>query len=60
MYENLKTYVRDIISVLCRYKDVEIIDGAVCEDYIHLNVTIPPKYFKVYGVLERKERVNDI
>ena len=44
LYEKLKADVRDIISTLCRYKEVEIIDGAVCEEHIHLNVAIPPKY----------------
>ena len=31
------------ISTLCKYKDVEIIEGAVCIDHIHLSVAIPPK-----------------
>lgn len=35
--------VREIISMLCKYKDMQIIDGAVCEDHIHLDVAIPPK-----------------
>ena len=43
LYGKLKADVRDIISTLCRYKNVEIIDGAVCEDHIHLSVAIPPK-----------------
>ena len=44
LYGKLKADVRDIISTLCRYKDVEIIDGAVCEDHIHLSVAITPTY----------------
>ena len=44
LYGNLKEDVRDIIVTLCRYKNVEIIDGAVCSDHIHLSVAIPPKY----------------
>lgn len=44
LYGQLRNDVRDIISILCKYKDVEIIDGAVCIDYIHLSVAIPPKY----------------
>lgn len=44
LYGKLKADVRDIISTLCRYKDAEIIDGAVCEDHIHLSVAISPKY----------------
>ena len=39
LYGKLKADVRDIISTLCRYKDVEIIDGAVSEDHIHLSVS---------------------
>ena len=35
--------VREIISTLCSYKDVEIIAGAVCLDHVHLSVAIPPK-----------------
>lgn len=35
--------VREIISTLCKYKDVDIIAGAVCVDHIHLSVAIPPK-----------------
>lgn len=30
-------------TYLCKYKDMEIIAGAVCEDYIHLSIVIPPK-----------------
>ena len=43
LYGKLKSDVREIISILCKYKDVQIIDGAVCEDHIHLSVAIPPK-----------------
>ena len=43
LYGKLKENVRDIISVLCNYKNVEIIAGAVCEDHVHLSVAIPPK-----------------
>ena len=28
---------------LCKYKNVEIVSGAVCEDHVHLCVSIPPK-----------------
>ncbi len=43
LYGRLRNDVREIISILCKYKDVQIIDGAVCEDHIHLSVAIPPK-----------------
>ena len=43
LYGRVKNDVREIISTLCKYKDVDIIAGAVCVDHIHLSVTIPPK-----------------
>lgn len=39
----LKADVREIIKKLCEYKNVEIIDGAVCSDHVHLSVSLPPK-----------------
>jgi len=36
--------VREIIIKLCEYKKVEIIEGAVCSDHVHLCLSIPPKY----------------
>lgn len=38
-----KKVLYEIISTLCRYKDVEIIAGAVCLDHVHLSGTIQPK-----------------
>ena len=43
LYGRVKNDVRKIISTLCKYKDVDIIAGAVCVDHIHLSVAIPPK-----------------
>ena len=43
LYGRLKEDVREVISVLCMYKDVEIVEGAVCPDHVHLCVSIPPK-----------------
>lgn len=43
LYGKVKEDIREIIKTLCKYKDVEIIAGAVCVDHIHLSVAIPPK-----------------
>ncbi len=42
LYGKLRNDVREIISILCKYKDVEIIDGTVCGDHIHLSVAYRP------------------
>ena len=43
LYGRLREDVREVISKLCKYKNVEIIEGAVCPDHVHLCVSIPPK-----------------
>ena len=43
LYGRLKEDAREIISTLCKYKDVEIVEGAVCPDHVHICVSIPPK-----------------
>lgn len=43
LYGQIKQDVREIIGTLCKYKDVEIVSGAVCIDHVHLCVAIPPK-----------------
>ena len=35
--------MREILITLCKYKNVDIIAGAVCTDHVHLSVAIPPK-----------------
>jgi len=43
MYGQVKADMREIIKVLCKYKKVEVIEGAICSDHVHLCVSIPPK-----------------
>lgn len=43
LYGKVREDVREILSTLCKYKNVEIIAGAVCVDYVHLSIAIPPK-----------------
>lgn len=43
LYGQLREDVREIITVLCKYKGVTIISGAVCVDHVHLSVSMPPK-----------------
>ena len=43
LYGQLRNDVREIITMLCRYKGVKIISGAVCVNHIHISVSMPPK-----------------
>ena len=44
IYNQYKEDIRDIIKALCKYKGVEIIEGHLMPDHIHMLVSIPPKY----------------
>ena len=43
IYNQYKNSIRDILKQLCAYKGVEIIEGHLIPDYIHMLVSIPPK-----------------
>ena len=51
-YGKLKEDIRDILTMLCKRKGVNLIEGEVCPDHIHMLVEIPPKmsvsYFMGY------------
>ena len=44
IYNQLKVDIRDILKQLCSYKGVEIIEGHLMPDHIHMLLAIPPKY----------------
>jgi len=43
IYAKLRRDIGVIISRLCKYKEVELIEGNACIDHIHILVKIPPK-----------------
>ena len=42
-YNEKKEAIREIIWTLCQRTGIEIIEGEVCPDHIHLLLSIPPK-----------------
>lgn len=59
MRQEVRYYVRDILRELCRRHKVEIIEGNVQEDHIHLVLSIPPSYCvsRVMGYLKGKSAI---
>lgn len=62
IYNQYKESIRDILKQLCDYKGVEIIEGHVMPDHVHMLLSIPPKYSvsQFMGYFKRKECINDI
>ena len=62
LYGKLKEDVRDVLKTLCAYKKVEIVEGAVCSEHVHLCVCISPKMSvsEFMGLFKRKECAYDL
>ncbi|MEG1523540.1 MAG: IS200/IS605 family transposase [Clostridia bacterium] len=43
IYNQYRESIRDILKQLCRYKGVEILEGHMMPDHVHLLLSIPPK-----------------
>ena len=65
IYNQYRESLQDIIRTLCRYKGVEILEGHMMSDHVHLVLSIPPKisvssfmgYLKGKGALMMVERL---
>ena len=56
IYAQLRADIRDILKRLCSYKGIEIIEGHMMIDHVHLLLEIPPKYSvsQIMGYLKGK------
>lgn len=43
IYNQVRNDLKEIFQLLCRYKGVEIIEGHLMPDHVHILVSIPPK-----------------
>ena len=61
-FNQYKRDIVDIIKRLCKYKGVEIIEGHIMPDHIHLLLSIPPQYSvsSFMGYLKGKKFTDDI
>lgn len=42
-FEEKRAEIREILRELCKWKGVDIIEGEICPDHVHLLLSIPPK-----------------
>ena len=42
-YESKRLEIGKMIRELCKWKEVNLIEGEVCPDHVHILVEIPPK-----------------
>jgi len=57
LYGKIKIDVREILKKLCKYKNVEIIEGAVCADHVHLcGISRRKQLRDIYKNKKKKQR----
>lgn len=56
IFGQLRNELRTILQRLCQYKQIEIVEGNLCIDHVHMCLAIPPKYAvsTVVGYLKGK------
>jgi putative transposase len=59
VYGKLRQELGTILRRLCAYKGVEVIEGKLCMDHIHVCLAIPPKYSvsTIVGYLKGKSAI---
>ncbi len=44
IYNEIRKDISEYLRTLCKYKGVEIIEGHMMPDHVHMLISIPPKY----------------
>ena len=57
IYNQYKEDLREVLKQLCNYKGVQILEGHIMPDHVHMLVSIPPKISisSFMGYLYRKK-----
>ena len=59
IYGKLRQELKTILSRLCQYKGVQVVEGMLCADHVHKCLSIPPKYSvsTIVGYLKGKSAI---
>ena len=58
LVKEIKSRLKEILIELCEWLDVDIMEGAIASDHVHMYVSVPPKYSPahVMKILKGKSR----
>ena len=62
IYASIRESMGEILRTLCKYKGVELLEGHLMPDHVHMLVTSPPKNkcIEFHGLPERQEFTDDL
>jgi putative transposase len=44
LVKEIKPRLKEILTELCEWLDIAIVEGAICSDHVHMYLSVPPKY----------------
>ncbi|MCX5819906.1 MAG: IS200/IS605 family transposase [Deltaproteobacteria bacterium] len=44
LVKEIKPRLREILMELCEWLDITVIEGAICQDHVHMYLSVPPKH----------------
>ena len=44
LINEIKPRLKEILIELCEWQDIEVIEGAITPDHVHMYLSLPPKY----------------
>jgi putative transposase len=50
LYGKLKKHVGEVIKEVCRQRGIELVEGHLMPDHIHMCVSIPPKHSVAFAI----------
>ena len=48
LFKEIKSRLKEIPIELCEWVDIDIIEGAIASDHVHMYLSVPPKYAPSY------------
>ncbi len=44
LVKDIKARLKEILTELCEWLDIDILEGAIVSDHVHMYLSVPPKY----------------
>jgi len=48
LVEDIREQLREILTQLCEWLDIQILEGFICDNHVHMYLAVPPKHAPSY------------
>ena len=60
LVDDVKEELREILTQLCEWLDIKIIEGFICDNHVHMYLSVPPKHAPSYVMKILKGRSSEL